>query len=80
MNAKAMIAAAAAGKTAFRSSGNQIANLAFTRHTNGTYVYMDVVNGVFVTVDRVEAVADHEILGWADDAPVLTIKTEEWFA
>ena len=80
MNAKEIIKALDEGKTVFRESGNPIASLALTKHPTGTYVFMDVAHSIFVTVDRIEAVTNYELLGWAGGAPVLTIKTEEWFA
>ena len=79
MKAKEFIETLEAGKTCFKDIG-AAANLAFTTHPKGTYVYMDVVNGIYVTVDTVQAETNNEILGWAGDVPVLTIKTEEWFA
>lgn len=79
MKAKEFVQAADEGKTIFRVCEG-MPSLAFTKHPNGKYVYMDVAHSVFVTVDEIEAVAEHEILGWAGDAPVLTIKTEEWSA
>ena len=80
MNAKGFVKALEDGLTVFRGTEKQPIHPAMSRHPSGTYVYMDVPQGVFVTVDRIEAVTDHEILGWSGDAPVLTIKTEEWFA
>ena len=79
MKSKEFIQAIEKGKTVFRTI-ESMPSLAFTKHPNGSYVYMDVAHSVFVTVDEINAVAEHEILGWAGDAPVLTIKTEEWFA
>lgn len=79
MKAKEFKETVDAGKTCFKDIG-AAANLAFTKHPSGTYVYMDVINGIYVTVDTVQVETDNEILGWAGDVPVLTIKTEEWFA
>ena len=81
MNAKEMIETIENGKNVYRKyCGLPEFSIQMTKHTNGTYVYMDVAHGVFVTCERIEAVAMYEILGWAGDEPVLTIKTEEWFA
>lgn len=79
MKAKEFKAALEAGKTCFKDIG-EAANLAFTKHPKGTYVYMDVINGIYVTVDTVQVETNNEILGWAEGVPVLTIKTEAWFA
>ena len=79
MKAKEFKAALEAGKTCFKDIG-EAANLAFTKHPNGTYVYMDVINGIYITIDEIHIETDNEILGWAGDAPVLTLKTEDWFA
>ena len=79
MEAKEFVKAADEGKTLFRVCEG-MPSLAFSKHPNGTYVYMDVARSVFVTVDEISAVAVHEILGWAGDAPVMTLKTEEWSA
>ena len=79
MKAKEFVKTVDEGKGVFRESGNPLINLTLVKHPTGTYVYMDVVHSIFVTVDRIEAVAENEILGWAGGAPVLTIKTEEWF-
>ena len=69
------------GKNVYRNrEGWSPIHLSMVKHPKGTFIYMDVENLVFVTVDKVEQVAEHEILGWAGDEPVLTIKTEEWFA
>ena len=79
MKANEFVQAADEGKTLFRVCEG-MPSLAFTKHPNGTYVYMDVAHSVFVTVDEIKAVAVHEILGSAEDVPVLTLKTEDWFA
>lgn len=79
MEAKEFVKAADEGKTLFRVCEG-MPSLAFTKHPNGTYVYMDVAHSVFVTVDEIKAIAAHEILGSAEDVPVLTLKTEDWFA
>lgn len=79
MKAKEFKAALEAGKTCFKDIGAAV-NLAFTKHPNGTYVYMDVINGIYVTVDTVQVVTNNEILGFVDEIPALTIKTEAWFA
>ena len=79
MKAKEFIKAAEEGRTLFRTC-ESMPSLAFNTHPNGTYVYMDVAHSIFVTIERIDAVAEHEILGWAGDVPVLTLKTEEWSA
>ena len=79
MKAKELIQKIDEGKTVFHKTENPFVHLALTKHPNGTYVYMNVQYGVYVTVDRIEAVAEHEILGWAGGAPVLTLMTEDWF-
>ena len=79
MKANEFVQAADEGKTLFRVCEG-MPSLAFTKHPNGKYVYMDVAHSVFVTVDEITAVAVHEILGSAEDVPVLTLKTEEWLA
>ena len=79
MEAKEFVKAADDGMTLLRTCEN-MPSLAFSKHPNGTYVYMDVAHSIYVTVDKITAVTVHEILGWVGDAPVLTIKTEEWFA
>ena len=69
------------GKNVYLNNGGiSLIHVAMTKHPTGTYVYMDVPNGVFVTVDEIKVVSEFEILGWAGDKPVLTIKTREWFA
>ena len=79
MEAKEFAKTADEGKTIFRVCEG-LPSLAFTKHPNGTYVYMDVAHSVFVTVDEIKAIAAHEILGSVEDVPVLTLKTEDWFA
>ena len=79
MKAKEFNAALEAGKTCFKDIGAPV-NLAFTKHPNGTYVYMDVINGIYVTVDAIQIVTNNEILGFTEEFPVLTLKTDAWFA
>ena len=79
MKAKELIQALDDGKTVFHRTENPFVHLALTKHPTGTYVYMDVQYGIFATVDRIEAVAEHVLIGWAGGSPVLTVKTEEWF-
>ena len=80
MNAKEFVETLNEGKNVYRDGGALPIHLTMIRHPTGTYVYMDVPSGVYVTVDRIEAAAVHEIVGWAGDVPVLTINTEAWFA
>ena len=79
MKAKEFKETVDAGKTCFKDIG-AAANLAFTKHPSGTYVYMDVINGIYVTVDAILVETANEILGWVNEIPTLTIMTEEWFA
>ena len=80
MKAKEFVKTVDEGKGVFRDSGNPLIHLMFSKHPNDSYVYMDVGHSIYVTVDRIEAITENEILGWAGGAPVLTIMTEEWFA
>lgn len=81
MNSKEFIQALEDGKTVFlnRSTADLI-HIAMSKHPNGTYVYMDVPCGIYVTCDTVEKATEHEILGKVEGIPVLTIRTEAWFA
>lgn len=81
MNAKEFVETLNEGKNVYlNNGGTSLIHITMVKHPTGTYVYMDVPNGVYVTVDRIEAAAVHEIVGWAGDEPVLTIRTEDWFA
>ena len=79
MKSKEFIQAIENGKTVFRTV-ESMPCLTVTKHPKGTYVYMDVAHGIFVTFDRISAETDEEILGWVADVPSVTIKTGEWFA
>lgn len=80
MEAKEFVKAADEGKTLLRVCEG-MPSLAFSKHPNGrTYIYMDVAHSIYVTVDEINAVAVHEILGWVNGTPVLTLKTEDWLA
>ena len=80
MNSKEFIQTLEDRKTVFLARHAEIVHIAMTKHPSGTYVYMDVPHGIFVTCDAVEAVTEYEILGTVGGIPTLTIKTEEWFA
>ena len=84
MNSEGFIQALEDGKTVFRRTvvdgSIEIVHPAMTKHPNGTYVFMDVPRGIYVTCDSVEKATEHEILGKVEGIPVLTIHTEEWFA
>ena len=80
MNSKEFIQALEDGKTVFLRTSTEIVHPAMTKHPNGTYVFMDVPRGIYVTCDTVEKATEHEILGKVEGIPVLTIHTEEWFA
>lgn len=79
MKAEEFIEALEKGKNVYRNTGALPVHLTMVKHPKGTYVYMDVPNGVFVTVDAIWVDNENQILGLADGTPVLTILTEEWF-
>ena len=79
MNSKDFIQTLEDGKNVFLESTETV-HVAMTKHPNGTYVYMDVPRGIFVTCDEIRKEAEHEILGFVGGIPTLTIKTEKWFA
>ena len=81
MNSEGFIQALEDGKTVFHNKNTaEIIHIAMTKHPNGTYVYMDIPRGIYVTCDEIKKATDHEILGTVEGIPVLTIRTEEWFA
>ena len=80
MNAKDMKNLLDEGKTVYRDCGVPGVNISMLKHPSGTYVLMDVAHGIFVTTDYLDVATNTEIIGWREGIPVLTIKTEEWFA